>query len=29
MALFSLLSPLMGVAKTVTESVVKGRELKQ
>ena len=29
MALFSLLTPLMGVAKTVTESVVKGRELKQ
>lgn len=29
MALFSLLSPLTGIAKTVTESVVKGRELKQ
>ena len=29
MALFSLLTPLMGVAKTVTESVVEGRKLKQ
>ena len=29
MALFGLLSPLTSIAKTVTESVVKGRELKQ
>lgn len=29
MALFSLLSPLTGIAKTVTESVVEGRKLKQ
>ncbi len=29
MALFSLLSPLTNIAKTVTESVVEGRKLKQ